>query len=163
MNSSINLLNDQFLVGPRGSTLRAERLEREKRKAIQLAEAESIVELFLENRMKPGFMEEYNLTMYQLRSGVIPERYLLYNLNRLVIFRDDPLGHQQAAHRAVVGLVKGNILAIVSSGINWKEEEDDEYEWEGREFRIVDAACFYEPHPGESIDQMAVEFLGGWQ
>ena len=126
--------------------------QREQRKAIQFVEAENIVERFLENRLDPKFSETWHLDSYQVIEGVIPERFFLNLLSKLKTFQTDPLGQKQAIQRASVALVKENILEIKVKIGNIVE---------GREFKIIGAAHFYEPDGGEELTDMAIANLGG--
>ena len=137
-------------ISERGSQPDTTRREREQRKAIQFAEAENLVEHFLENRLDPKFSEAWNLHLNHVRMGKIPSKYFLDILGKLEIFQTDPLGEQQATHRVLVALVKANILEIQTMG-----------SVPGiRVFKIVDAAHFRDPMEGERLADMRITNLG---
>ena len=145
---------DEFLaetgISERGSQPDITRREREQRKALQFAEAENLVEHFLENRLDPKFSEAWNLDLSQVRIGEIPPKYFLDMLGKLDIFRTDPLGEKQAIHRVLVALVKANILKRQTMG-----------SVPGiRVFKIVDVAHFRDPMEGEQLADMRITNLG---
>ena len=139
-------------IEKRGRQLHRTISRRKERKAIQFAEAENVVEHFLENRLNPKFPKTWNIDLNHVMYGEIPSQYFLDTLGKLEIFQTDPLGEQQAIHRVLVALVKADILKIRTKGQGVRN----------RLFRIVDAAYFCKSNDnGEQPAELKIVNIGG--
>ena len=140
-------------ISERGSQARIVKRERKKRKALQFAEAENVVEHFLENRMDPNFSKAWDINSNRVKAGEIPPQYFLDTLGKLEIFQTDPMGEQQAIHRVLVALIKANILEKRITGPSGPKN---------RAFGIVDAARFSKSNDdGEQFDETKI-VTPGW-